>query len=281
MKIYQDKFLRDYTTFKMGGLVKNIYYPETIEDLEQLEKLDHEVFQHILGGGSNILVNDGKIFSGVICTKKLNNMVEKKGDNKYYIGSGITLQKTIQIINNAGYGGIEYLYSVPGSIGGAICMNAGRGREYKKSISDYIISVDYFQAGKVYTIPAKQCEFEFRKSIFQQLEGCIIIGALFEFPRVNQKESEYRIQERLDFCKKTQDISKPNMGSVFSEYDKYIMDYVTKSQENTGIMYSNKTINWLLNNGGTFNEALSMIDRVKELHEKKGKKCSVEVKIWY
>lgn len=280
MEKHENESMANYTTFRMGGLAKKIYFPETVEDLKELENLDNASFHYILGGGSNLLINDEKKFEGVICTKKLNNIIEQKSEGKFYIGASMTLQKAIRTINEKGYGGIEYLYSVPGLIGGSIYMNAGRGKDFKKCISDYIISVDYYRDGEVYTIPVEDCMFNHRTSIFQQMKDTVIIGALFEFPCIEREEARQSIMERLELCRKVQDMSMPNMGSVFSECDIDIMNIVKQSQVGGRVMYSNKTINWLLNKGGTFREAISAINRVERMHQLNGKRCSVEVKIW-
>lgn len=280
MEIQEKKLLAKYTTFHMGGMAQKLYFPETVEDLKLIESMDKDAFHYVLGGGSNLLVNDEREFPGIISTRKLNHVIQSQKEGKYYVGTSVTLQELIRSINEQGYGGIEYLYSVPGTVGGAICMNAGRGRVFKKSISDHIVWVDFFRNGKVKTLHREECSFQYRMSVFQEMKDTIILGALFEFPGINIDEAHKNIQERLELCRRTQDTSAPNMGSVFSTCDADIMNGVKRLPQGEGVVFSDRTMNWLLNRRGTFAEAIHQIERVQLLHQQQGKECSLEVKIW-
>jgi UDP-N-acetylmuramate dehydrogenase len=83
------------------------------------------------------------------------------------VGASVRLQKLIQFANENELGGIEYLYSVPGLVGGAVVMNAGRGRKFNQSISDYIVEVRYLENDELKSITKDQCRFEYRDSIFK------------------------------------------------------------------------------------------------------------------
>lgn len=87
--------LSQYTTFKMGGKAKKVYFPENLMDLEEIKNTDMGAFQYIIGGGSNLLINDDREFDGVICTKRLNAIVKYEGEDEYYIGAAISCQKAI------------------------------------------------------------------------------------------------------------------------------------------------------------------------------------------
>lgn len=281
MEIRTEEDLSNYTTFKMGGLAKKIYFPEDVEDLKTIQLNDINAFSYILGGGSNLLINDQKVFPSVISIRKLNDRImTSEVDGQYYVGAGVTLQKMIRSVNKQGYGGIEYLFSVPGLVGGAIYMNAGRGRMIGKSISDHILSVDYYQDGQVYTIAKQDCAFGYRTSIFQRMQDIVILGAAFDFRVMEREESQRNIEERLELCRNTQDNTAPNMGSVFKKCDAEIMEKMRKSSMRTGVIYSNKTSNWLLNCGGTFEQALLQIESVEKMHICQEKECSLEIKIW-
>lgn len=280
MEIKEEQRLSEYTTFKMGGKVKRVYFPECLEDLEEIENTDEKAFKYIIGGGSNLLINDDREFHSAVCTKRLNSTIKYEGMDKYYIGASVSCQKAIDTIAEREHGGMEYLYSVPGTIGGAIYMNAGRGKVYEKSISDYILDVDYYKDGKLHTMEAKECNFDYRMSVFQKMNNIVIFGARFQFPHMKNIDIKKNIKERLELCRKNQDTSAPNMGSVFSEYDVDIMKMVRGANKNRGIVYSEKTMNWLLNKGGTFEEAISEIEKAQSIHMLHNKKCSLEIKIW-
>lgn len=283
MKIEEHKSLADFTTFRMGGTAQKLYIPESVEELTELCRSHEGIMDHVLGGGSNLLINDEKTFEEVLCLRQFNDRVEDMGDGRFYIGASVRLQRLIRLANENGYGGIEYLYSVPGLVGGAVYMNAGRGIKFNKNISDYIISVDCLEDGEIKTLEKEACRFGYRSSVFQEKKNAIIVGAVFQFEKMEKAESERRIQERINLCKRTQDMSSPNFGTVFSKWDKIIINLVKLFHVGykDGITFSGKTGNWLLHReNGTFRQAVSLIERVKKIHRTFRRECVVEVRIW-
>lgn len=284
MKILNDISLRKYTTVKIGGVAENLYFPSNNDELAEItNKLTDNRF-YILGGGSNLLINDEKTFNHVICLKELNSIIKKLDNEKYYVGASITLQSLIKTINQDGFGGIEYLYSVPALVGGAIVMNAGRGKKFNKSISDYIEEVQIYDVKqkKMKTISKGECEFKYRDSIFRKGE-LIVLGAIFRFENVSLEESERRRNERLNYVKITQDYSGYNFGSVFKKNNKIIMRIIkaTRLGFKGGMRFSSKTPNWMLNTGcGTYKQAIGLINKVKKIHKLFGFEAVCEVIIW-
>lgn len=283
MIVKENEPLSEYTTFRMGGNAKKLYFPETVQELCDLVKSDKNILNYVIGGGSNLLINDQKEYSRVLCLKSFNRKMDTLRDGHYYVGASVHLQKLIKTINANGFGGIEYLFSVPGLVGGAIYMNAGRGKKYNMSISDYLLEVDVLRQGKFYTIDKKNCGFSYRTSIFQNMPDCIIVGARFRFPKISEEESAVKIQERINLCKKNQDMSAPNFGTVFCESNKYIMTLVKKfhpGYEN-GCSYSSKTANWMLRGEkGTYEQAIRLLNKVKRWHSLLGQECRTEIRIW-
>ena len=280
MILKENEELKQYTTFKMGGIAKKFYIPESEEELVSLVRtLDN---YKILGGGSNLLINNNGVFPNVIYTKDFNKEIINKGNGIYYFGSSVRLQKIINKINQDGYGGIEYLYSVPGMLGGAIYMNAGRGKQFNMQLTDYLIDVDVLVDGKVKKFTKEECKFDYRKSIFQD-NNYVILGANFKFKEVDFNESKKLKKERIELCKNVQDNSSFNFGSVFCICNYKIMKMVSKlsSKNKKGIHFSNKTNNWLCNDGsGEFKQAIKLINRVKKIHKLFNKKIELEVRVW-
>ena len=274
--------LENYTTIRIGGMAESVFYPSSIEDITQL--YESGKLNHMIGGGSNLLINDSITFESAVCLKELDTSIQQYDDGEFYIGSSVRLQKAIQTINEKGYGGIEYLYTVPGLIGGAIVMNAGRGKKYGNTISDYIIWVDVFDKGEVKRIRKEDCEFSHRKSVFQKMENCVVVGALFRFEKNTVEEFAERRKNRLQLCKEMQDNSEPNFGSVFCECNTRIMLFVRKLSRlhsGDGCRYSSKTTNWLLRGkNGNYQQAMNCIKRVVKLHKLLHKPWRVEAVIW-
>lgn len=278
MRIEENVELSKYTTFRMGGVAKKIIIPQS--DNELLEVIQNtKLPRYVIGGGSNLLINDQREFERVISLREFNSEINKVGDGKYYVGASARLQKLIKTINDDGYGGIEYLFSVPGLVGGAVVMNAGRGNS-KDEIGNYVISVRAIKDGEIQEFSKEDCQFKRRNSIFKNSD-MIILGALFKFNPGNPEDFKRLREERIEHVKRVQDNSKPNFGTVFFKADSHIMGWFQKhSKRHDGIMYSSKTRNWMLNNGGTFQQAMSEISRVKRMHRLFHRPCELEVIIW-
>lgn len=264
MKIDQNVELKQYTTFKMGGTVATLYTPETEQEL--IDLMLEKSPKYLIGGGSNIIANNRK-FDEVVNLRSFNNSIEYLGEGIFVVGASVRLQKLISTVNKYDRGGIEYLFSVPGLVGGAVVMNAGRGKSYHACISDYILEVKVLKDENVSWITKESCSFNYRSSIFQE-DNSIVLAVKFSFPKMSQQETNKLKNDRIELCRKKQDNSAPNFGTVFCEANKLIMQlfkYFPLGNEN-GISYSKKTSNWMLNKGGDFETAVLLIEKVKKYH---------------
>ncbi len=270
--------LREYTSIRIGGIAKRMMVPESVDEL--LTLMDKDMSMRFLGGGTNLLIND-RAFETVVDMRAFAPSIEKIGNGQFKTGASVRLQTLINCINQQGYGGIEYLYSVPGLVGGAVVMNAGRGRSHNKSISDHIISVDVIRNGELMTIAKDVCGFEYRSSIFKNSSD-IVVSVLFDFPMMSVEESSNAKRDRIKLCQQSQDTSFPNFGTVFMTADPRIMAIAKKLRVgNKRVHFSKKTANWLVNEGdGTFKDAIGAIKKIEFLHKVLGKECKREVIVW-
>ncbi|MCL2101221.1 MAG: UDP-N-acetylmuramate dehydrogenase [Fibromonadales bacterium] len=212
--IKRNVLLKKYCTFKIGGFAKFFAEPESVEEI--LELLDwcrkFKIAYFILGGGSNVLFSD----------KGFDGLVIKIGKN--FI-AGKSLHSVIQEAAAHGLGGIEKLQGIPGTIGGAIYMNAGA---HSQQISDCIKNVTSIaQNGELITRTKEQCEFSYRSSIFkksgQSLNPVnrgsdndeIILFAEFDFIPVSEEIINKNRKEVLAWRKEKQPLQYPNAGSIF------------------------------------------------------------------
>lgn len=278
MIVQHDISLKKYTTFKMGGIAREFVTPENTEEMCNLIK--EKKTKYLLGGGSNIVIS-GQSFDSVVNIRQFNTKLEHMGDGVYYVGASVRLQKLINYINDDGYGGIEYLYSVPGLLGGAIYMNAGRGKAHNKSISDFVKRVEVFYQGKRIWLPKDVCSFGYRSSVFQNGQY-VILGAEFHFVKTTKDECENKKIERLELCQRVQDSSGPNFGTVFCVSCSPIMQLVRifRLGKRNGVHFSSKTANWMINEGGSFQEFEFLIKCIKLAHKLLFQKCKTEVVIW-
>jgi len=199
--ISQNVSLKKYSTFKIGGPAKFFAEPKSIAEIRDLLmfcKKGNEKF-FILGNGSNVLFSDNGY----------DGLVIKIGKN---LEAGKSLHDVIQAAANKGLGGIEKLEGIPGTIGGAIFMNAGA---HGQQISDCIKSVvSVTTYGGIVTRTNEECKFSYRNSAFRMLDE-IIIAAEFDFTPMPKEIISKNRKEVLTWRREKQPLKYPNAGSVF------------------------------------------------------------------
>jgi UDP-N-acetylmuramate dehydrogenase len=273
--------LKKYTCIKIGGVATNFFIPENKDELIELTNSLKDSGFKILSGGSNLLISDKKPIENVIFMKDACSEISVSPDGTVVCGSSVRIQKLINEAKKKGFGGIEYLYSLPAMFGGIICMNAGRGKHIGQAISDHVVEVYAVKDGVEYTFSKEECGFEYRNSIFKN-SNYVILGAKLLLNPMSESEIDKKINERLELCKRIQDSSGFNFGSVFSNCNSRIMGLLQRfSLKTSGVKWSNTRGNWLINNGkGTFKQAKRKIENCKKIHRLLGKSAEVEVIIW-
>lgn len=280
MKILQDVDLSAFTTIRIGGIARKMLIPESADEMLKIIEQQGDTPLRIVGGGSNLLIAN-RDFDVVVNIREMDKSIHSFGNGMFRVGASVRLQKLINTINEAGFGGIEYLYSVPGCVGGSVAMNAGEGGINPPTIADYLISVEAVMDGVRITLLKEDCRFSFRNSAFKN-HNCVILAATFQFPEMREEKSAQLKSDRLALCKRRQDSAKPNFGSVFSECSGKIMWLAKKLRiGNQKVHFSEKTPNWLINEGGgTYEDAIAAIRKVEFLHRLLGKTCCREVITW-
>lgn len=282
MEILEMENLKTYTTIRIGGMAEKLYIPENQSELvELLDNLNGQQYR-ILGGGSNILMDDEQTFPHVIYMKKCNTELEHVGDGVFRCGASVRLQQLIQFTNSEGYGGIEYLMSVPGMIGGAVTMNAGRGKKHNQTISDYIIDVVVWDAGTIRTMSKEECAFSHRNSVFKNSD-MVILAVTFRFMPEEPSILEEKRKARIEYSKNCQDNKYSNFGSLFCSCNHVAMRMIKRfGLCGCGdVGFSRKTSNWLINKGnGTFQQAMKAITKARKLNRLFGTDASLEVIVW-
>jgi len=206
--IRRDVSLKEHTTFKIGGNAKFFAEPNDIEEIKALFAWckEFKIPYFILGKGSNVLFDDEGYRGLVIKLSKFD--------------AGNSLHSLIQTAANQGLGGLEKLEGIPGTIGGAIFMNAGA---HGQQISDCIKSVTSITAsGEIKTRTKEECGFSYRNSIFKklstlnsQLSTPTIISAEFNFIPMPKETINKNRKEVLAWRKAKQPLQYPNAGSIF------------------------------------------------------------------
>jgi UDP-N-acetylmuramate dehydrogenase len=286
VKRLENEALEKYTTLKIGGTAEIMSIPDDVEGL--LSEISFckqkRIPYRILGNGSNLLVSDKGVKGFVVKLNKACNKLNLRNANKIEVGSGVMLQKFINFsINNNLYGN-ELLYSIPGTIGGAVFMNASIvGKENTvASISDCLLSVKIFDGEQIKDIVKKECNFNYRSSIFHKRDSWIILSALFELPSQEKAIGRKKIKERMKRVRQHQDRQYPSAGSIFRGNYSRITSFIMKGKRFGKAMYSKHNGNWINNLGGAkFRDVLFLIKMAQVLNFLCSlKKARLEIEIW-
>lgn len=280
MKIQKKFDLYSRNTMRLHSVAEIIYTPESEEELDGLirDLQRNNRSYAILSAGSNIVFAD-KVEMPLIDMMSIDNHINYLDNGEVYVGASVRVQTLIRDLQKHQLGGIEYLFSVPSSIGGAVFMNAGRGKDIGIAISDYLERVYYYD-----TIRNEYCwykkeskDFGHRHSPFQNLQK-IIVGAVFRFKPQDSNETEKMIKERMDYSKRYLAADKPSCGSVYCKGNPIVFRLLM-GKKRGGAMFSKKTPNWISNTGDAKAEDVLYLIRLgQKLHRFFFCKCEVEIR---
>lgn len=283
-KIHKEVPMKKYTTFKIGGNAETLINITTIKDLQKIlkELKNEKIF--ILGNGSNILVSDEGIKGTVLKIEIDEFKIEEKDEKKLItVGAGCKLGEISHKLARKEIEGLEFAAGIPGTIGGAIKMNAGaHGMEMK----DVIKTITYVSRdGEIHKISNKEAQFEYRKSMFSE-KNYIIVEAEIELKKGNKEEIQRKMQEYLNFRKDKQPIEYPSAGSTFKRGTDFITAKLIdecglKGYQIGGAQISEKHAGFIINkNNATAKDVEELIEYTKEkVYEKFNKKIETEIEI--
>lgn len=206
MLIKNDFDIKIYTSFKIGGKIKEIYFPESLDDLKDLPTASV-----VVGNLSNTLVSSYGVDFPVFSTSKLDKITID--GTKVIAGAGVKGPKLAQTVAEYGLSGLEFMIGFPGSVGGEVYMNAGA---HGQAVSDVFKSAIVKGEEKDFiTLNKEDMNFSYRHSICQD-KRYIVLQAEFELIQRDVEEIKKQMSENLEFRKAHQpSLSLPNCGSVF------------------------------------------------------------------
>ena len=278
--IFKNESMSKHTSFKVGGNADYFVKVETVEELKNLLKYvkDNNVPLTILGNGTNVLVKDGGI-RGIVCNIELSNYsIDRKEDGVYItVESGVALPRLANIALNESLTGLEYLSGIPGTVGGAVYMNAGAfGNEMK----DVVVSSKYMdRSGNIYEIGLEDHKFEYRKSVFSGTDN-IILETTIKLQPGNQDDIKLKMKENLDKRVEKQPLEYPSAGSTFKRKENIIVSKVIdecglKGFRVGGAAISTKHAGFIINVGGaTASDILAVVEHTKEVVKEK---CDIDI----
>ena len=282
MCILEDVKMKDYTTFKIGGPVRLMVFPENTDQLEQfIQMCDcYGVERLVIGNGSNLLVSDREHDIAVINMCRMDKV--KVDDTIITAEAGAKLSKIAAYAQKSGLSGFEFASGIPGTMGGAVIMNAGA---YGGEIKDVVVTVKVMEEGRaVKSYNNNECDFRYRHSKFD--ENDIVLSAAIRLKHEEPEKIRSRMEELAARRREKQPIAMPSAGSTFKRPERgyaaaLIEESGLKGFAIGGAKVSEKHSGFIVNTGGaSFDDVLSLIDYVKKtVFNKTGVVLSPEVKI--
>jgi UDP-N-acetylmuramate dehydrogenase len=284
--ILLDEPMSKHTSFRIGGPADFFVMPSSEEELVHCLKIckDNSINYYVIGNGSNLLVED-KGYKGVIIQiyKNMNNISVE--DDCIIAESGALLSKISKVAYDNTFSGFEFASGIPGTLGGAIYMNAGA---YGGEMKEVLVEAKIVNSeGNIITLSKDELELGYRKSIVQQNGGIILSGKIKL--QKGKKEQIKSLMDDLNNRRKTkQPIEMPSAGSTFKRPEGYyagklIMDSGLRGYSIGGAQVSEKHCGFVVNKGhATFDDVVQLINHVKTtVNDTFGVLLEPEVRIIY
>lgn len=245
--------MSEHTSFRIGGPADVMAFPQDDGDLKDLVAFaESKGFQfHVLGAGTNLLVRDGGVRGIVV------NMCEGFKDTswldegKAVVGAGVRLPELVNQARDRGLSGLEFAVNIPGTVGGAVMMNAGA---YGGEMADVVEGIEVIgRKGQKGFIPKSELNFSYRKAVLPK--GAIVTRAHMRFRKGGPEEIRARMAEFRERRKASSAIPYPNAGSIFKNPEgriagKLIEEAGLKGERSGGAMVSEAHANYIVNAGG-------------------------------
>ena len=282
--IYANEPMSKHTTFKIGGTADIFVKLRSTEQIERLINLCNEknVPIKVIGNGSNILVKDNGVRGVVakICT----NSYEFLAEATIRVDAGMLNVKVSMILVEHSLTGFEFASGIPGTIGGAVKMNAGA---YGSQMSDVVVKTKYIDLKdmQIKEINNTEQKFEYRKSLFSTTPS-IIIDTTLQLKKAEKEEIQKKISKNNESRKTKQPIEKPSAGSTFKRGKNFITAQLIdecglKGYTVGGAQVSTKHAGFIVNTGNaTASDVIKLVEIIKQkVQEKFNKDIDLEIEI--
>ena len=259
--------MRLHTSFKTGGPAEIFLLPDSAAKLARAVEICREENNkyYVIGKGSNLLVSDQGVRGIVISTEAMNKVTEDNGCLSADAGAGLTLLAIKAL--EAGMGGFEFAYGIPGSVGGAVAMNAGA---YGGEIKDILKSVTVLDpGGNILTLDPSELDLSYRHSNIEE-KGYIVLSALFAGEKAYPAAVKQKMDENMAARKAKQPLEYPSAGSTFKRPEghfagRLIEDAGLKGFGVGGAQVSEKHAGFVINKGSaTTSDIEKLIGIIKE-----------------
>lgn len=272
-----------HTSFKIGGPADIFVQPASAEEMAQTLRLacEEQVPFFVMGNGSNLLVSDEGFRGMILHTGGLKEISVEK--DIIYAEAGATLRRVAKEAWEHGLTGLEFAAGIPGSLGGAVCMNAGA---YGGEMKDVLLDVQVMtREGEIVFLSAKDLDLSYRHSVLQEKEY-IVLSVRLHLTRGDKEQIKDRMDELAQARKEKQPLEYPSAGSTFKRPEGYfagklIQDAGLKGYTVGGAQVSEKHSGFVINRGNaTAEEVLFLIRQVqKRIKQQFGVAMDTEVRM--
>ena len=283
-RIQKNALLAPFTTFQIGGPADLLVLPHSVQELQDCMRVLHAHGEEpfVLGLGSNVLIQDGGMRSVVLCLKELQEE-QHRNDTTITMSAGYTLKEVSEYAQRESLSGLEFAIGIPGSLGGAVFMNAGA---YDGEMDQVVTGVDAVDMqGHLHHYSREDLQFAYRHSRFHE-EHEIIVRVTMELQEGNPDDIQKRMDELTEKRESKQPLEHASAGSTFKRPPGY---YAGTLIDQTGLKglsvgpaeVSTKHAGFVVNRGGaTANDVLGVIHAVqKRIHDVHGVQLEPEVRI--
>lgn len=284
-KFIENASMKEYTTFRTGGNCPLLISPNSITALREILKECNEsdIPYTVLGNGSNVLVDDNGLKSIVIHIADDLNKITLLDETTIFCEAGVKLGTLCNFALDNSLTGLEFAFGIPGSVGGAIFMNAGAYGGEMKDVVAKVYHVD--KDGNEGCLMGDNLSFGYRTSAYKK-NDCIITGVEISLKKGNPAEIKEKMAELLGKRKDKQPLEYPSAGSTFKRPEGYfagalIEECGLKGKQIGGAKISEKHAGFVINyDNATTNDILELMDFVtKTVKEEKGVLLTPEVRI--
>jgi UDP-N-acetylmuramate dehydrogenase len=285
-RILFDSTMDQFTTFRVGGRAEAVCFPTERDQLQTLICWlnDEHIPYLMVGRGSNLLIRDGGYKGVVIILEGKLAAIERYGTDEqgFLAGGGLSIVELLSFCSSNGLAGLEFLAGIPGTVGGAVAMNAGAfGKEIAGLVRDIRILTD---RGEWVVWDRAQLQFSYRR--LKLPKGTVIVKIRFRLDREKSSVIRARIREYLAIRKENQPLEYPSGGSVFKNPPEY---YAGKLIEQSGLKgktiggaaISLKHANFIINTGNAkAADILALIDLArKKIKDETGIELEPEIHV--
>lgn len=284
MTVERDVPMSRHTSFRIGGPARRMAFPESREQLVILLGLAEEcgVQPFLLGRGTNLLVSDRGLDTLVIKTAERMTSIRRLDDVTLEADAGVLLSRLAVYAQQAGLAGLEFAHGIPGSLGGAVCMNAGA---YGGEMRQVVTEVTALYPDGIRRFTGDQAEFAYRHSRFLE-DGAVVLGAVVRLNPDDPAAIRQRMDDLMARRKASQPLEWPSAGSTFKRpvgaFAAALIDQCgLRGYRHGGAAVSDKHCGFVVNLGGaTCADVLALCDEVRAIvKEKTGYDLEKEIRV--